>query len=414
MQSAMDYHGLGAKYPGQRRRARRGGAGCRLSGARKWQLHQPVSMVGGADQWAGAARQARSSQGFAKQQSNPANLIGSTDYLAQIQQYLNPQSIAAGGAASGTQTANPYEQRLQQLVNDPNSISDSNAYKFRFNQGSRRLSAALRPRACLAAATRLRRLRSTDRAWRRMSTGTRSAAWGRYPGSVTRTTWASRGWQTASTACAPGPTRTEERWRCRRFRLPMTSACGQINSHPAQQRQPGSCARISGKGLRMYGQEPMDRIGRLMSLRDLVAAGQMAPDAKPLPVNTMRNNTTGAEYQFASLRSGAQGPQLDYSQPIEIFGQGKGYAIKGQPLSAMINGRRVDYGVDGDASRKATQAAQDRTMKLAEQMQGLDAGALDIAKKRMENSAMQSTGGAKPLTESQGKGGGFRNTRKRC
>jgi hypothetical protein len=78
-------------------------------------------------------------QGFAKQQSNPANLIGSTDYLAQIQQYLNPQSIAAGGAASGTQTANPYEQRLQQLVNDPNSISDSNAYKFRFNQGQQAL-----------------------------------------------------------------------------------------------------------------------------------------------------------------------------------------------------------------------------------------------------------------------------------
>ena len=73
----------------------------------------------------------------------------------------------------------------------------------------------------------------------------------------------------------------------------------------------------------------------------------------------------------------------------------------------MINGRRVDYGVDGDASRKATQAAQDRTMKLAEQMQGLDAGALDIAKKRMENSAMQSTGGAKPLTEGQGKSAGF-------
>ena len=144
-----------------------------------------------------------------------------------------------------------------------------------------------------------------------------------------------------------------------------------------------------------------------MSLRDLVAAGQMAPDDEPLPVNTLRNNSTGAEYQFESAPQGVQVPQLDYSQPIEIFGQGKGYAIKGQPLSAMINGRRVDYGVDGDASRKATQAEQDRTMKLAEQMQGLDAGALDIAKKRMENSAMQSTGGAKPLTESQAKNSGF-------
>ncbi|AEI70867.1 hypothetical protein [EBPR podovirus 1] len=98
----------------------------------------------------------------------------------------------------------------------------------------------------------------------------------------------------------------------------------------------------------MYDQGSMDRIGRLMSLRDLVTAGQMAPDAAPLPMNTLRNNTTGAEYQFESSPQGGAGrqsPQLDYSQPIEIFGQGKGYAIKGQPLSAMINGRRVDYGV---------------------------------------------------------------------
>jgi hypothetical protein len=160
----------------------------------------------------------------------------------------------------------------------------------------------------------------------------------------------------------------------------------------------------------MYDQGSMDRIGRLMSLRDLVTAGQMAPDAAPLPMNTLRNNTTGAEYQFESSPQGGAGrqsPQLDYSQPIEIFGQGKGYAIKGQPLSAMINGRRVDYGVDSDKSQAMTQAAQDRALKLEQVQQGLDAGALDIAKKRMENSAMQSTGGAKPLTESQGKAAGF-------
>lgn len=80
-----------------------------------------------------------SAQQFAQQQSNPSNLIGSTDYLAQIQQIMNPQASAAAGAASGTQTSNPYEQRLQQLVNNPNSISDSNAYKFRFNQGQQAL-----------------------------------------------------------------------------------------------------------------------------------------------------------------------------------------------------------------------------------------------------------------------------------
>jgi hypothetical protein len=73
----------------------------------------------------------------------------------------------------------------------------------------------------------------------------------------------------------------------------------------------------------------------------------------------------------------------------------------------MINGRRVDYGVDDAASKVATQRAQDLAIKRAEQQQGLDAGALDIDKKRVELAALQSTGGAKPLTESQGKAAGF-------
>jgi hypothetical protein len=138
MQSAMDFHGLGAKYPGsgggideaaQAAGYRALGNGNYINQSRWWEA--PIS---------GQELQGKlDAQGFAQQQSNPANLIGSTDYLAQIQQLMNPQASAAGGAASGTQTANPYEQRLQQLVNDPNSISDSNAYKFRFNQGQQAL-----------------------------------------------------------------------------------------------------------------------------------------------------------------------------------------------------------------------------------------------------------------------------------
>jgi hypothetical protein len=133
----------------------------------------------------------------------------------------------------------------------------------------------------------------------------------------------------------------------------------------------------------MYDQGSMDRIGRLMSLRDLVAAGQMAPDAAPLPMNTLRNNTTGAEYQFESSPqggAGVQSPQLDYSQPIEIFGQGKGYAIKGQPLSAMINGRRVDYGVD----REATNSAEDRRLKIANDQATIDQKIATTGKIRQE------------------------------
>lgn len=78
---------------------------------------------------------------FSVQQSNPANLIGNTNYLEQIQQYLNPGSSSAsyGGGASGVATENPYEKRLAELVNNPNSISDTNAYKFRFNQGQQAL-----------------------------------------------------------------------------------------------------------------------------------------------------------------------------------------------------------------------------------------------------------------------------------
>ena len=134
----MDFHGLGAKYPGsgggldeeaQAAGYRALGNGNYINQSRWWEA--PIS---------GQELQGKlDAQGFAKQQSNPANLIGSTDYLAQIQQYLSPQAGAAGGAASDVQTSNPYERRLQELVNNPNSISDSNAYKFRFNQGQQAL-----------------------------------------------------------------------------------------------------------------------------------------------------------------------------------------------------------------------------------------------------------------------------------
>lgn len=89
MQSAMDFHGLGAKYPGsgggldeaaQAAGYRALGNGNYINQSRWWEA--PIS---------GQELQGKlDAQGFAKQQSNPANLIGGTDYLAQIQQYLNP------------------------------------------------------------------------------------------------------------------------------------------------------------------------------------------------------------------------------------------------------------------------------------------------------------------------------------
>ena len=88
--------------------------------------------IGGAE-----LKQKLQSQQFAQQQSNPANLIGQTNYLEQLQQFMGGPQDSAQGGASAVQTANPYEARLAELVNDPNKITDSNAYKFRFNEGQR-------------------------------------------------------------------------------------------------------------------------------------------------------------------------------------------------------------------------------------------------------------------------------------
>lgn len=101
--------------------------------------------------------------------------------------------------------------------------------------------------------------------------------------------------------------------------------------------------------------DPGERLGRLVNLRDLAVARSQGAIGAETAENTLRNNTTGAEYSFDSAPSVAvaQGPELDYSQPIEIFGQGRGYAIKGQPLSALINGRRVDFDVDSATTARA-------------------------------------------------------------
>ena len=60
---------------------------------------------------------------------------------------------------------------------------------------------------------------------------------------------------------------------------------------------------------------PEDRIARLMTIRDLVSAGQQAPAGPALPDNTLRNNDTGATYSFQSQAPGAS-YQADYANPI--------------------------------------------------------------------------------------------------
>ena len=98
---------------------------------------------------------------------------------------------------------------------------------------------------------------------------------------------------------------------------------------------------------------PEDRIARLMTIRDLVAAGQQAPAGPALPDNTMRNNDTGATYSFQSQAPGAA-YQPDYANPIEIAGAGLILAgrwvgnIVGKTIFTVVIVHQRVVGADGD------------------------------------------------------------------
>lgn len=58
-------------------------------------------------------------------------------------------------------------------------------------------------------------------------------------------------------------------------------------------------------------------------------------------MNYLRNNTTGATYNFESAPMAQNALALDYASPIEVYGQ-KGYRIKGDPAGVMLaDGRKV-------------------------------------------------------------------------
>jgi hypothetical protein len=65
---------------------------------------------------------------------------------AQIPQQTMQSAAATYVAPRAVDTTNQYENSLMKLMNDPNSIANTNAYKFRFNQGQQALerSAAAR------------------------------------------------------------------------------------------------------------------------------------------------------------------------------------------------------------------------------------------------------------------------------
>ena len=121
---------------------------------------------------------------------------------------------------------------------------------------------------------------------------------------------------------------------------------------------------------------PEDRIARLMTIRDLVSAGQQAPARPALPTTRCATTTPGQP-----TRSSRKRPAHRIRQTMPIQSRlpgGRGYRIKGDPLAAIINGQRVDFGVDGAAKPAATK----ENLSLMAAQQGIQSGALDIQEKQ--------------------------------
>jgi len=101
----------------------------------------------------------------------------------------------------------------------------------------------------------------------------------------------------------------------------------------------------------------------------------------PVPRGTgmIRNTRTGAEYRLSSGGS-APSPDLDYTRPIEVFGQGKGHYLKNDPMAAVVGGKRVDLG--RDTSKERQLARED--LVTAKGQQALREGEADIALKQQK------------------------------
>jgi len=86
---------------------------------------------------AGMLQQNLQAQGAAQQLSTPSAIGGNTDYVGQLKALLGERQQAGG--ASSVPISNPYEQRLQELMSNPDSIANTNGYRFRFNEGQQAL-----------------------------------------------------------------------------------------------------------------------------------------------------------------------------------------------------------------------------------------------------------------------------------
>ena len=88
-------------------------------------------------------------------------------------------------------------------------------------------------------------------------------------------------------------------------------------------------------------------------------------------MNFLRNNTTGKTYEFQSAPGTVQNSlMLDYAQPIEIAGFGKGYRVKGDPYTVALNdGRTMQIGIDEEATAaKRKQALEMEKAQLSNKL----------------------------------------------
>ena len=116
--------------------------GMSQAGSGGWELQPDGNyrrMVNGITQTmpAGMLASNLQAQGMAQQVSNPATIGGNTDYVGQLKALLGERQQSGG--ASTVPLTNPYEQRLQELMSNPDAIANTNAYRFRFNEGQQAL-----------------------------------------------------------------------------------------------------------------------------------------------------------------------------------------------------------------------------------------------------------------------------------
>lgn len=104
----------------------------------------------------------------------------------------------------------------------------------------------------------------------------------------------------------------------------------------------------------------------------------------PAGSGIVRNNSTGAMYNLEGETGAGAGPELDYSRPpVEVFGLGKGHYLRGDPTSAMVDGRAVSMGRDTNSENKLNL----QNIALSEKLQSMRNADVDIRLKEQRLTA---------------------------